>query len=224
MTEKTLKLFGHDGKEGFQYVTIYAMPSKMLPFLMKKFEARGGQVVKAKIDNLDEIPVPFDVVVNCTGIGAHDLVKDSNVTPVRGQVVKVAAPTSKCAKFNFPGTYIIPNDEVVVLGGSATKGDWRREVDPAETERILSRCRSWVPALSAARTEQVWAGLRPFREGGVRLETELRQVRGRSVPVVHNYGHGGAGVTLFWGCALDVAQLVKVEVDGVKKRAPLSKL
>jgi D-amino-acid oxidase len=34
----------------------------------------------------------------------------------------------------------------------------------------------------------------------VRLEAEGR--------VVHCYGHGGAGVTLAWGCAVEVAALL----------------
>jgi D-amino-acid oxidase len=40
----------------------------------------------------------------------------------------------------------------------------------------------------------------------VRLERDERLVPG--VPVVHNYGHGGSGITLGWGCAQEAATLV----------------
>jgi D-amino-acid oxidase len=47
-------------------------------------------------------------------------------------------------------------------------------------------------------------GLRPFRRSGVRLERD--QLRdGRTV--IHNYGHGGAGFTLSWGCAREVLDI-----------------
>lgn len=45
--------------------------------------------------------------------------------------------------------------------------------------------------------------MRPSRTE-VRLEAE--KVEGRTV--VHNYGHGGAGVTLSWGCAEEVVEIV----------------
>jgi D-amino-acid oxidase len=46
-------------------------------------------------------------------------------------------------------------------------------------------------------------GLRPFRKSGVRLERD--QLRdGRAV--IHNYGHGGGGFTLSWGCAREVLE------------------
>ena len=46
-------------------------------------------------------------------------------------------------------------------------------------------------------------GLRPSRSE-VRLESE--KVDGTLI--IHNYGHGGAGVTLSWGCADEVTRML----------------
>lgn len=48
------------------------------------------------------------------------------------------------------------------------------------------------------------AGLRPFRRGSYRLEAQT--VQGKLV--IHNYGHGGAGISLSWGCAREVKDLL----------------
>lgn len=40
-------------------------------------------------------------------------------------------------------------------------------------------------------------GLRPYRPGGFVVRTDV--VDGK--PIIHNYGHGGAGITLCWGSA-----------------------
>jgi len=61
-----------------------------------------------------------------------------------------------------------------------------------------------VPELAGARVLGQRAALRPARDR-VRLELERRS---GMAPVVHCYGHGGAGVTLSWGCADEVASLV----------------
>src|SRR2546430_1880896 len=53
-------------------------------------------------------------------------------------------------------------------------------------------------------------GVRPHRKGGVRLELEaapLQTPSGKKY-VIHNYGHGGGGITLSWGCASFAAELV----------------
>ncbi len=47
--------------------------------------------------------------------------------------------------------------------------------------------------------------LRPFRPAGPRLEAERFGAR----TVVHNYGHGGAGWSLGWGCAAEAAALAR---------------
>ncbi|NSL43834.1 amino acid oxidase, partial [Streptomyces sp. 8P21H-1] len=49
-------------------------------------------------------------------------------------------------------------------------------------------------------------GLRPVR-GAVRLERVAPD--GGGGMLVHNYGHGGAGVTVAWGCAEVVLELVR---------------
>lgn len=63
-------------------------------------------------------------------------------------------------------------------------------------------------------------GVRPYRPGGVRLELVPEPMRGSGGEkrIIHNYGHGGAGVTLSWGCASVVGDLV----DGIRTAAPPS--
>ena len=56
-----------------------------------------------------------------------------------------------------------------------------------------------------------WVGLRPGRTS-LRLEREdmqLGEAGGHETVVVHNYGHGGSGLTLAWGCAGDVVRIIK---------------
>jgi len=90
-----------------------------------------------------------------------------------------------------------------VLGGTAQEGDENAAVEPATAAAIRARCEAAVPALRGARVLREAVGLRPARPA-VRLETEARA----DGTIVHCYGHGGAGVTLAWGCADEVTALV----------------
>jgi D-amino-acid oxidase len=74
--------------------------------------------------------------------------------------------------------------------------------DPATERAILRRTAELVPALAGRPVLSRAVGLRPGRDA-VRLEP----VAGYAVPVLACYGHGGAGVTLSWGCAEAVAAL-----------------
>jgi D-amino-acid oxidase len=91
----------------------------------------------------------------------------------------------------------------VVLGGTEVAGDWNTEPVPAVAMRILRDCAAVEPRLNGARVLGHRVGLRPFRPQ-VRLEAEPP---GNGPLVVHNYGHGGAGITLSWGCAAEAAAL-----------------
>jgi D-amino-acid oxidase len=71
---------------------------------------------------------------------------------------------------------------------------------------IIERCADLVPELRGVEVLEHLAGLRPVRPT-VRLEAE--PATGDTPRVIHNYGHGGSGITLAWGCADDVAELAR---------------
>jgi D-amino-acid oxidase len=180
--------------------------TRYLPWLEDRLAGFGVVPERADLRGLDE--VPGGVVVNCAGLGARTLASDPTVTPVRGQVVVVEQPgIEEWVVDDGDGpalTYVVPRLDDVVVGGTAEEGADDLAVDPATADDILDRATALVPALAGARVLAHKVGLRPARPT-VRLEAE-RGGDGRTV--VHCYGHGGAGVTLSWGCAADVAALV----------------
>lgn len=95
---------------------------------------------------------------------------------------------------------MIPRSVDCVLGTTAEDHNWDPSVNEPETREILERCTSLEPALKGTRILGARAGLRPGRSS-VRLEREGR--------VIHNYGHGGSGFTLSWGCAEEVRELAR---------------
>ena len=136
------------------------------------------------------------------------MVPDPSVYPVRGRIVRVGNPglTVSVRDELHPGgrAYVHPRTADCILGGSLEEGEWDTAVDPVAGAAIVERCADLVPALrDAAVLEQV-VGLRPGRPA-VRLEVEERS---RGPWIVHNYGHGGSGITLSWGCAREVAAVV----------------
>jgi D-amino-acid oxidase len=130
---------------------------------------------------------------------------DPAVYPVRGHLVLVDNPgleESVRDEDNPAGiTYVHPRGDDVVLGGTFEEGRSSMAPDPAEAVAIMRRCAELVPQLAGARRRGERIGLRPARRGGPRVEADGR--------VIHAYGHGGAGMTLSWGCATDVADLVR---------------
>jgi D-amino-acid oxidase len=147
--------------------------------------------------------------VNCTGIGARSLVPDEGVWPIRGQLVVVENPGideffAEDTGLSSQLRHIYPHGKTVVLGGSADDGIWNLEPDPQTSRRIVQQCAEIDPRLSSARVVGHRVGLRPTRSA-VRVEEESA---GAAQRVLHNYGHGGAGLTLSWGCAHEIANLV----------------
>lgn len=182
-----------------------------LGYLRGRAEASGVQIEIRRLASLDEAAAP--VVVNCTGIGARSLVGDSGLIPVRGQIVVVQNPgiTEFLVVHADPLTYIFPHQDTVVLGGTVQPGNDDTAPDPDTARAIVERCAHFEPRLADARVIAHRVGLRPTRST-VRLEQEGR--------VIHNYGHGGAGITLSWGCARQVTSMVRAALPTAGRGSP----
>jgi D-amino-acid oxidase len=179
-----------------------------LEHLGRRLRRAGGEVVERSYGSLDEVVGAAPVVVNCSGLGARELVPDPQLTPCRGRLVVVANPgidTFFCDDTPDAAdlVYIFPHADTVVLGGTADRGATELTADPSAGRAILDRCAEVEPLLRDAPVLAERVGVRPLRSE-VRLAEE-RTARGR---LLHNYGHGGAGVTLSWGCAREVTRLV----------------
>ncbi|HEY6745891.1 MAG TPA: FAD-dependent oxidoreductase [Mycobacteriales bacterium] len=187
--------------DGYEFAAPVVRMPAYLAWLLDELAAAGVGFRATTVTDL--AAVPADLVVNATGLGARALTGDAELTGVRGQVVRVADPglAGWTIDEDHPDgmVYVVPRGTDVVCGGTALEGDESTEPDPAEAERILARCRDVVPDLKDAPVLGHAVGVRPAR-AAVRLE--------RVGDVVHCYGHGGAGVTLSWGCADEVARLV----------------
>ncbi|MEO6711668.1 MAG: FAD-dependent oxidoreductase [Planctomycetota bacterium] len=179
-----------------------------LPWLMRQFGAGGGVIEVADFGSLEEALERAPIVVNCSGLGARELARDATMYAIRGQILRVERGTvEKFALDHDPSggtTYVIPRSNDCVLGGTREERREDLRPDARQSEDIRRRCANLVPAVGTARELQTLVGLRPGRPV-VRLELERRGTR----TIVHNYGHGGAGVTLSWGCAYEVRDLIR---------------
>lgn len=183
-----------------------------LTWLWERVRALGAAFEQRTVADLAETR-GFAAVVNCTGLGARELCGDDACFPIRGQIVRVPRGSVEQALYfrHADGTfgYVVPRTRDCVLGGTAERGNDSVAIDPRTSEEILARCRALEPRLGT-RIESAAAGLRPGRHA-IRLERE-RMADGRAL--VHDYGHGGCGVTLSWACAEDVLALVEEAVGG----------
>jgi len=191
-----------------------------LDYLANRFIKAGGEInPNVEFKKLEAVDPKFDLVINCAGIGARELVDDIDLEPHRGQVAVVPKIDNlNCAIVcdDEPLMYAIPRTNDCVFGGTNEISD-NLAVDPAATSTILAEC-SRVLKIDNPRVLTERVGLRPFRKSGVRLERQhLRDGR----TVIHNYGHGGSGFTLSWGCAEKVLALVSL-FGGASSGEPLN--
>jgi D-amino-acid oxidase len=187
--------------DGWSFVAPVVEMPVYLEWLRARVEELGGTLTRMA---LPALPGGAGVVVDAGGLGGRLFGTDGSVQPVRGQVAYVEQVGLDEWWLDAEGpTYVVPRAHDIVVGGTEEEGVWDRTFDAAAGKEMLARARELVPAIRRAQVLGTRVGLRPARPQ-VRLETEERD----GCRVVHCYGHGGAGVTLSWGCADEVADLV----------------
>lgn len=179
-----------------------------LDWLERSLQAASVRREQRTVATIDELAPDAELVVVAAALGSPALLRDAEpMSPIRGQVVRVRAPGVRewlLDDHNPAGlTYVLPRRDVVVLGGTADPERTDGVPDPAIEAAILERCVALEPRLEGAEVVSRAVGLRPAR-----ATLRVERVRGFAVPVVAAYGHGGSGVTLAWGTAARILDLV----------------
>ncbi|GMR37037.1 hypothetical protein PMAYCL1PPCAC_07232 [Pristionchus mayeri] len=210
LSQEELDGFGGGYKSGHFFTTLALEPTTYIAYATREFLSKGGMIRQGRVKSLHELTAEFDTIINCSGLGARDLVGDDQVSPIRGQVLRVRAPRVK--HFFCDGDYYcLLNSNFVVVGGTHDEGEWDTRVNEETARKIMEENVKRIPELKGAEIISHHVGLRPFRTS-LRIEKEtIRNAEGRETTVIHNYGHGGSGITLFWGCARRVVELLDIE-------------
>ncbi|KAL1451786.1 hypothetical protein WDU94_006132 [Cyamophila willieti] len=192
-----------DWKFGSLQTTLTIANRVYQPYCMQRFKSSGGKILKRTISSFSDLGTEFNLVFNCTGLGAKSLCDDKFVIPIRGQVIKIQDPTIDKFYISNYSTYIIPNGSYVTLGGTQQFGSDDLHVDRFDTESILHRCSQILPHVKGYNgVVECWVGLRPYRYR-VRVQSEKKA----NLEIIHNYGHGGYGVTSAPGSARHAVKL-----------------
>lgn len=174
-----------------------------LPFLQQKLSGMGISFIKREINDFSALQQDFDCIINCTALGSRELCSDDSVIPVRGQVVLIA--TGEHPVFyldNEMPLYVVPRKDAIILGGTYEVGISEETTEPAALTGILTNAYAVFPEFRDHAILGSWAGIRPFR-------SQVRVEKAEAGNIIHNYGHGGSGFTLAFGCAAEVKKLIQ---------------
>ena len=187
---------------------LYSIDCRLyLPWLMENFQKNGGSVKQQKVTDLAKLRGEYDIVINCTGLGSSQLVADKELFPISGEAISVNAPWIKnflVVKCSSKYIYVYPRTEDVLLGGTCVVNDWNTASNPEVSQSQLNACQETMPSLKNARVMSTWVGLRPGRSK-IRLDYDKSF---QDMTVIHCYGHGSKGISLHWGCAVEIEKMV----------------
>ncbi len=211
MPKEAIRLAGKDDlPSGYQFGHVATVPliesPVYLEYLHNRFTSKGGSIQLATITNLTTLQQASQTLINCTGLGAKSLLNDPLLYPIQGHIAMAKSKAGiKCiADDDGPNAlaYVVPRKDGIVLGGTAVAHEDSLEVDSKVIEQIQKRCAQIEPNIKGLPLQSTTVGLRPAR-------SEIRLERDATTGIIHNYGHGGGGYTVSWGCAESVLEMIQ---------------
>lgn len=208
---------GHAIRGGYVCKEYFVEMPEYIPQLYDAYLALGGEVERRTVtpDELDAFR--GQTVFNCSGYGSRELFGDESMKAVKGHILQVPYDGQEPLPFSYTYTpteythyaYMYPRKDTVLFGGSYLMGDmhngeWRGEspeqpmtID-GETipERLYTVNKEVMSEYIDVDRDKIRAkhGFRPYRTTGMRIEKDGN--------VIHNYGHGGSGVSMSWWSVL----------------------
>eukprot|EP00804_Cyclotella_cryptica_P009491 CCRYP_006222-RA/>CCRYP_006222-RA protein AED:0.03 eAED:0.03 QI:676/1/1/1/0/0.5/2/118/206 len=171
----------------------------------------------------DAIKFGCDSLVNCTGLGSKAICDDKSLIGARGVLLQFDRPS--CEWDGQPERndsvimvedpplgsdsdpcYMIPRGKIIAVGGTYLEGDEQPEIRPEEMSKIMENARLMGINTDRSKPISQWVGFRPYRPRA-RLEID-EDFRKSGVKVVHSFGYGGSGWTVFVGAAKEAVSLL----------------
>lgn len=196
-----------------------------IKLLIDTYKNTGGKIREKKINTLDDIQNP----INCTGLGSKELISDHNMKKLKGYLAYVETGNrikkngniiSYAYNIDGKSIYCYTQKDRMILGGTVIEDDSDENFEFYDTKlksvpkHIIYDNRSIISDYFGTDIFEYdiygVCGYRPYRIGGLRIEKDNQ--------IIHNYGHGGCGVTLSWGSALKVCEIIEENKSEVKNK------
>ncbi|MHC5778355.1 FAD-dependent oxidoreductase [Nostoc sp.] len=214
-------------KDAYKHMAPMTNTDVYMKWLLQYVKDIGCEIIQEKItvnvvQNEQELLHRFNAraIVNCAGLGSIATTGDTSMYPLRGALVRVknlgkVVTDAHCISHEQSSSneqdivYIVPKgDDLVVLGGLTQQDEWNTDLslEVPIIRQMYDGCLEFLQELRELpldEKEPVRTGLRPLTEENVCVERVL------NTHIFYNYGHGGSGVTLSWGCSQEIVQLVQ---------------
>lgn len=216
------------------YKTYVIDPSIFLRYLTDIFYKMGGTVVKKKI-NLNELKkIKEKVIFNCAGINGNSVITNQGTNNLPSRDLYPKSGVLMLYKLNnpshrFENTIVLDELTILCRNNELTigTGEFKEDESPQTLiNRLIKHTKDFVESSFIEKfglddflrqqsidlniPDKVLIGARPyFPDGkGYHLCKDTYIVKSKyKFNLYNNFGHGGSGVTLCWGCAKEITRL-----------------